>query len=559
MRLRFEEHAELPRLAWLLELRAGETIATIHHGPWVETAERFFCDGAWDGAFARGELAASGLLMGTGGEIAGDELVLSTACHPFDGLFVHRTGDRLRVSPSLPFLLQHANVRLAIDYIPYQARISETFQGLDHHVDSLPLAGGDSVAVYRMRNLYVGRDLAIRVQHKPDAPRFEDYASYHGFLVEGLRRIAENARSPERKHRYTMIATVSSGYDSVASAAVAAECGCTEAVTIRSARPEKHGASEDELDDSGAPVAIALGMQVEEFERDAYRNEPGFPEAEFMVGGDLGQDVVIRAFERHLPERLMITGVHGDMVWGLQQGAVKSHPLRRDLVRPSASTASISEFKMRVGFVHAPLPCFGALSFPDIHAISCSPEMKPWTLGTRYDRPIARRLAEERGVGRSLFGHQKRAVTILLNSAQRVRQQLGDASRRSFERFVAEHARERGAWVSAGFLALYAVHDSLRTPIQKANSVLARLGVPWRVSSPVPPLYRHDPGDPSFLVHWGLAHTMPRYVIEDGLNNRTRRAPPCDPRRTEPARASNGKRRPDRSAPRSRAAYSAHA
>src|SRR5687768_4869282 len=112
MRLRFEEHAELPRLAWLLELRAGDPTATVHHGPWVETRERFFCDGAWDGEFARGELAASGLLMGTGGESAGGELVLATASHPFDALYAHRSGDVLRVSPSLPFLLQRAHARL---------------------------------------------------------------------------------------------------------------------------------------------------------------------------------------------------------------------------------------------------------------------------------------------------------------------------------------------------------------------------------------------------------------------------------------------------------------
>jgi hypothetical protein len=515
MRLRFEEHAELPRLAWLLELRPGETTATVHHGPWVETAERFFCDGAWDGAFERGALAASGLLMGTGGEIAAGELVLATASHPFDGLYAHRSARCLRISPSLPFLLERAGTRLAIDYIPYQARINETFKGLDYHVDSLPLAGGDAVGVYRMRNLRVDGDLEIRIEHKPDAPRFTDFASYRRFLVEGLRRIAENAQSPARKHRYTLLATVSSGYDSVASAAVAADCGCAEAVTIRSARPETRSASDEELDDSGAPVARALGMRVEEFERGAYRDEPGFPEAEFLVGGDLGQDVVMRAFEGRLAERLLISGVHGDMVWGLQRGAVKAHPLRRDLVRPSASTASISEFKMRVGFVHAPLPCFGAVSFPDIQAISNSPEMTPWTLGTRYDRPIARRLAEERGVDRSLFGHQKRAVTVLLNSAVRVRQQLTGASRSSFERFVANHARERDASVTARFRTLYALHHWLRKPIQNANAVLARLGVSWRVSSPVPPLYRHDPGDPSFLVHWGLEHTMPRYQIKD--------------------------------------------
>jgi hypothetical protein len=34
--------------------------------------------------------------------------------------------------------------------------------------------------------------------------------------------------------------------------------------------------------------------------------------------------------------------------------------------------------------------------------------MKPWTLGGEYDRPIARRIAEEAGIPRELFGQQKK-------------------------------------------------------------------------------------------------------------------------------------------------------
>ncbi|MDE5832358.1 MAG: hypothetical protein K2H64_05150 [Desulfovibrio sp.] len=35
--------------------------------------------------------------------------------------------------------------------------------------------------------------------------------------------------------------------------------------------------------------------------------------------------------------------------------------------------------------------------------------MLPWTLGNAYDRPVPRRLAEEAGVPRELFGMRKAA------------------------------------------------------------------------------------------------------------------------------------------------------
>jgi len=41
-------------------------------------------------------------------------------------------------------------------------------------------------------------------------------------------------------------------------------------------------------------------------------------------------------------------------------------------------------------------------------------EMMPYTLNNDYDRPIPRRIAEESGVPRELFGQEKKAASILL-------------------------------------------------------------------------------------------------------------------------------------------------
>jgi hypothetical protein len=72
--------------------------------------------------------------------------------------------------------------------------------------------------------------------------------------------------------------------------------------------------------------------------------------------------------------------------------------------------AELTEFRMRVGFLNASVPFFGCTRHPEIHAISTSVEMSPWSVGGSYDRPIPRRIAEEAGVPRDAFGVSKEAV-----------------------------------------------------------------------------------------------------------------------------------------------------
>jgi hypothetical protein len=79
------------------------------------------------------------------------------------------------------------------------------------------------------------------------------------------------------------------------------------------------------------------------------------------------------------------------------------------------SGASMTEFRLRVDFVHVPAPFIGARRFPKILEIANSEAMKPWSVGTDYDRPVARRIVEDAGVPRAAFGQQKRATTALLH------------------------------------------------------------------------------------------------------------------------------------------------
>ncbi len=101
--------------------------------------------------------------------------------------------------------------------------------------------------------------------------------------------------------------------------------------------------------------------------------------------------------------RAVLSGWYGDSMWGLDGAPWK------DLVRSGRSSAGdgLGEFRLRTGFMHVPVPAFGFNRAAVVRAISESEDMRPWRLGTDYDRPISRRIVEESGVPRHLFGVEK--------------------------------------------------------------------------------------------------------------------------------------------------------
>jgi hypothetical protein len=73
----------------------------------------------------------------------------------------------------------------------------------------------------------------------------------------------------------------------------------------------------------------------------------------------------------------------------------------------------LGELRLVIGFIHAPLPFVGARRKADIVKITESSEMDPWRLGNTYDRPIARRIAEEAGLPRHMFGQSKMGSVVI--------------------------------------------------------------------------------------------------------------------------------------------------
>jgi hypothetical protein len=431
-------HARLPPLAWCARLDQRGS-AVVHHGLRVETRSEGFVEGAWDGAFEAFDFDRAETAAATGGRVRDGRLVFVSPSNPLERLFVLRLAGTTMISNSLVFVLAAAGDALDPSYPRYFFDLlAQARKGIATPPARLPTAAGHVVEAFVCCNLEVLDAARLRRVDKPLGPPPRSFGEYFRMIQGAAIGVAANAASTARRHVYPMVAACSKGYDSTAAAALASRAGCREGVTFTaSAAASGHpllGVSRESLNDSGASVLQALGMQVTEFDRTAVDGLPDHPHAEFFIGPAAMTDASTRAMEDSLRGRVLVSGRHGERYWGLRRKCARRNLRETDDCLLSGHT--LGEFRLRAGFVHFPVPYVGARHGPAIHAITCSDEMRPWRLGSGYDRPIARRIAEEAGVPRETFGRRKMGA----GSASR---RLGPESERDFLDFVKTFVPER--------------------------------------------------------------------------------------------------------------------
>ena len=237
MKFEFREAAALPRLAWCARLERGSSTVALTHGPGVETGQGFFVEGAWDGRYPEARFDRTCLLMGSGGKIVGQRAVFATPCHTLERLHLARCGTSLFVSNSLPFLLEAAGLQLDLKYPRYRSDLWSIVHGLRRCTKQMPTRTGPMVRLCYFCNVEVGADLQIIEYAKVAPPAWNTFGEYRRFLVDGLNAVRENAAAPERRASYDLLTTISSGYDSPATAALVAEIGCQRAVNVPHGSP----------------------------------------------------------------------------------------------------------------------------------------------------------------------------------------------------------------------------------------------------------------------------------------------------------------------------------
>lgn len=521
-RLVYRKSDWLPRLAWCAQIKKNESEVIVHHGPWVETNESAFFEGAWSGDFEDFGFIDSVACCGSGGKLTNNGITFATPTHTCEGLQIIQHEEDIFVSNSLAFVLVKADDSYREDYPFYHHDFYSIIDGLDKYVRNVPTRKNRCVDLFYHCNVHINHDLSVIEKPKINPPAFSHYDEYVEFLRKSISEIVSNAASSCRIQPYRPLTSVSTGYDSPASSVLARECGCEEAITFVEARSEF-----PDRNDSGRRIGEKLGLRVRKFDSNSYRTaKQNFPEAEFLATGTGGEDVIMLPLEEVLPGRLFFVGFHGQ-AWAKHNKNVSSKIIRGD-----GTGNSLTEFRLRVGFIQLPVPYLGCTRHPSIHAISNSQEMSPWSFEqkgpfrTGYNRPIPRRLVEEAGIPREWFGQSKKAHTRQMVFPPRyphlfepnLQSILSEGSWIDFSEFM----KNKPLSIKGSQRILF--------PIMRILYRLNRAAV-WRVQRFIGShkkveesrffffswRYQHPISEHMFLFHWGLQRTLHRYKKPDNV------------------------------------------
>jgi len=498
-KLIFQQEPALPRLAWFAEVNPPGGTVQVLCGPWVECQETFFVEGAWSGEFLQGDFSNALWFMGSGAKLTADGIRFSTASHPVELIYYVRVADRWLLSNSLPFLLAKSGLQLRDGYPHYASILMSPRFGKQRFSRKIPTSG-PAISMQFYTSLAIDRHGTLTEEPRPEPADFRDFHDYKAFLVKHLSMLWSNAKDFQRKQQYGLISTISTGYDSPACAALAKQVGGTETFTFCE--------SIEGEDDSGAAIARKLGMQVREFHlQDAWSNSRAM--IEFAAVGD--GDFHLAACEEVLAGKLCLTGFFGDTLWGKKRIPPWNYGRNANLVRADYGGGSFTEFRLRVGFIHVPFAMIGMTHDLSIWNITHSEEMQPWSLGTKYDRPIPRRIVEEAGVPRDLFGQAKKVTAINFELKQQVPEQREMSA--DYQKYLAAHGhfpRWRATLHNAAARLLYFYRQGARV-LDRKGLLPARLRMPTYIAPQVPIRFVYRVGDKSFIAPWAIAKLRDKY------------------------------------------------
>lgn len=467
-------------MAWIL--RARPPVAELKFGRLVRATELGVFEGTWVGDSDDLAPLRSTTTFGSGVLLDDRGLRLIAPGHMLEGIYVCRRDTETIASNSFPGLLAVAGLELD-QQVAYPGLFNESVDGVLH--TRIPTRT-DYVDAYFHENLLLDLDGRLTVVSKPREQTFTSFPDYRSRLSDAFASALANAPS------FEPVVTVSSGYDGAAVAVLASELGCRRVATVREGKPVQKSSS---LDDSGETVGKLLGMDVETYERLAYLRRDDLPEAEFLASGFTGEDVALSDLEGDLSGRMLVTAFFGDGMWWMNR------PPRPTLWRSDQSGSSLGEWRLRVGFVHVPLPCVGGEQYRITQRISRLPEMRPWVIGRAYDKPIPRRILEEAGIPRRAFGQLKRAVSSSIHvDGPAV---LAPATRAALEAF----ADKEGSRVEL----TRRTFPTWQRAILKASRKLGVEPLARRVERRKHALGVMEPKLGSLLLRWAVSVVRPRY------------------------------------------------
>src|SRR5439155_7997926 len=193
----------------------------------------------------------------------------------------------------------------------------------------------------------------------------------------------------------------------------------------------------------------------------------------------------------------LVKGNYGDVVFGATRYKM--------LGSGHMGGSRITEFRLRVGFLHFNPLYTGGLHLSAMRRIATSQEMAPWRLGKIYDRPIPRRIIEEAGVPRGSFGTTKAFSAFYEFNSPADMSPEGRAAFELYRHSMPRPTLLRRAW----YWGLIRLRPRCETLGKTIKSFWWTGGT--AAESLIPSHYRaYD--DMDFATHWGQARVRERYV-----------------------------------------------
>lgn len=415
MKLQYRCESALPKLAWCAVVDRSLQRVVVRHGSRVEVRPSFFIEGAWDGDFAQGDFTLTPCIFGSGAVVDEDGVTFVTSCSTTDSLYYFDSGGQVTVSNSLPFLLASIGDALDPEYTGYFEMCESITRGINDYERSVRTRGGH-VNRLLFRNLRVTR-ASVEEIDKALPPRFADFHDYHAYLDDEYRRLEANIRSQQRLYKIAILSTQSRGYDTTAINAIASRYGVDRVFTCPRSKSTDQFAETSNAgqgNDDGAEVCEILGLEHVRIDR-KYYERTGFPEEYLYYAAQAGnQDANFLEINSHVDDvAVLLTGVLGELWYDEAGYAHRPGLITPELKRFDVSGHGLSEARLHVGFIQVAVPYIGAQRRADIYSITNSAEMDPWRVNPRYDRPVPRRIAEERGVPRECFGQVKMGTVVV--------------------------------------------------------------------------------------------------------------------------------------------------
>ncbi len=483
----FYERPDWPVLAWVARIQEGDLAVSVFHGSRVELNNQWMCEAIWDGDFSNGEFDETDLIFGSGIRLRQGKIVFVSSGTTVDRIVYCelKSGTRF-VSNSLVALAAVARTNIDITYRSYFEDFSTCGKGIDYCKRYIETSMPQINQVFFHNLVFDGK--LMRVEPKPNSKRsFPNCESYNNFMIEAVVKIGSNLQDGKRKFPYSTIGTLSSGYDSTAVSVLGKLIGNTDVIVIEQARRG--------LDENGRELAAIMGLNPIIMKRMEWRNLPGAA-IPFLAANANGSDMQFAAAAPYTMGKVLLTG-HGGIL-------LDSVPREMDREMYSVDTAgmSMTEPRLAMGFIHAAILFMGGRNRDQWFEITHSQAMAPWRLGGTYDRPICRRIVEDSGVPRDMFGMVKKGSNIVI--LDETENFLPDEALNSLYRWI---AKNRVEWIKRRHIP-----PDFAVPLRGLKYRIERLiGRERPMPQPYEILYR-------YLFPWALEEAKKMYGDTTVLN-----------------------------------------